>query len=64
MGKRSAAGKTLALQYDADGKLRHDAIARVGHEKNKVGIIASCFTSCVFLLDCALSSGGHEAEVH
>lgn len=36
MGKKTAAGKTLALQYDADGKLRHDAIARVGHDKGKV----------------------------
>lgn len=30
------ASKTLALQHDADGKLRHDALARVGHGKEKV----------------------------
>lgn len=31
-----AASKTLALQHDKDGRLRHDAIARVGHDKDKV----------------------------
>ncbi|KAI6220993.1 SKP-1 protein [Aphelenchoides fujianensis] len=28
--------KTLALQYDKDGVLRHDAIARLGHDKDKI----------------------------
>ncbi|TKR80939.1 hypothetical protein L596_014908 [Steinernema carpocapsae] len=28
--------KTLALQYDADGKLQHDAIAKLGQHKNKI----------------------------
>lgn len=32
----NAASKTLALQHDKEGKLRHDAIARIGHEKDKV----------------------------
>jgi len=39
MGQESAAGvsgKTIALQFDSEGKLRHDAIARVGHGKDKV----------------------------
>lgn len=31
-----SSNKTLALQLDADGKLRHDAIARVGHAADKV----------------------------
>lgn len=34
--KKSGGDKTIALQYDADGKLRHDAIARIGHSKDKV----------------------------
>ncbi|KAK6057393.1 inhibitor of Apoptosis domain protein [Cooperia oncophora] len=39
MGLGERKGKNegqIALQYDADGKLRHDAIARLGHDKNKV----------------------------
>ncbi|KAI1707361.1 SKIP/SNW domain-containing protein [Ditylenchus destructor] len=28
--------KTLALQYDKDGKLRHDLVARIGHDKDKI----------------------------
>lgn len=28
--------KTLALQYDGEGKLRHDAVARIGHSSDKV----------------------------
>ncbi|KAK6753022.1 hypothetical protein RB195_012557 [Necator americanus] len=39
MGMGERKGKSegqIALQYDADGKLRHDAIARIGHDKNKV----------------------------
>lgn len=32
----NASNKTLALQLDADGKLRHDAISRVGHAADKV----------------------------
>ncbi|XGW05519.1 hypothetical protein V3C99_016122 [Haemonchus contortus] len=39
MGLGERKGKSegqIALQYDADGKLRHDAIARLGHDKNKV----------------------------
>lgn len=31
-----SASKTLALQHDKEGRLRHDAIARVGHDKDKV----------------------------
>lgn len=34
--RKPGADKVLALQFDAEGKLRHDAIARVGHDKNKV----------------------------
>jgi SNW domain-containing protein 1 len=32
----SANTKTIALQYDSEGKLRHDAVARIGHGKDKV----------------------------
>uniref|UniRef100_A0A915EK08 SKI-interacting protein SKIP SNW domain-containing protein n=1 Tax=Ditylenchus dipsaci TaxID=166011 RepID=A0A915EK08_9BILA len=28
--------KTIALQYDTDGKLRHDLVARIGHDKDKI----------------------------
>lgn len=35
--KKSSSDKTTALQCDAEGKLRHDAIARIGHSKDKVG---------------------------
>ncbi|GMT09499.1 hypothetical protein PFISCL1PPCAC_796 [Pristionchus fissidentatus] len=28
--------KTIALQFDGEGKLRHDAIARIGHGKDKI----------------------------
>lgn len=31
--------KTIALQCDEDGNLRHDAIARLGHGKEKVKLI-------------------------
>ncbi|EPB68426.1 SKIP/SNW domain protein, partial [Ancylostoma ceylanicum] len=42
MGMGERKGKSegqIALQYDADGKLRHDAIARIGHDKNKVYLV-------------------------
>lgn len=34
--RKSGGDKTVALQYDAEGKLRHDAIARIGQAKDKV----------------------------
>uniref|UniRef100_F1L1L4 SKI-interacting protein SKIP SNW domain-containing protein n=1 Tax=Ascaris suum TaxID=6253 RepID=F1L1L4_ASCSU len=34
--RRTGSEKTIALQYDAEGKLRHDAIARIGHAKDKI----------------------------
>ncbi|VDK51277.1 unnamed protein product [Anisakis simplex] len=34
--RKSGSDKTIALQYDAEGKLRHDAIARIGHSKDKI----------------------------
>lgn len=39
--RRTGSEKTIALQYDAEGKLRHDAIARIGHAKDKVGPLAT-----------------------
>lgn len=36
--RNNTKSKTIALQYDEDGKLRHDAIARLGHGKDKVCI--------------------------
>lgn len=36
--KKAGGDKTTALQCDAEGKLRHDAIARIGHAKDKVCI--------------------------
>lgn len=32
--------KTLAVQLDAEGKIRYDAIARQGHGKDKVKIMS------------------------
>jgi SNW domain-containing protein 1 len=34
--RREEGGKTIALQHDKEGKLRFDAIARVGHDNDKV----------------------------
>lgn len=34
--KKSGENKTLALQFDADGKLRHDAVVRHGHASDKI----------------------------
>ncbi len=45
MGRKDAAGqksKALAIQLDAEGKIKYDAIARQGHSKDK--IIYSKFT--------------------
>lgn len=42
-------GKTLALQYDKDGKLRHDAIAKIGHDKSKVSVFITGFSCLKFL---------------
>ncbi|PAV79170.1 hypothetical protein WR25_24176 isoform B [Diploscapter pachys] len=36
MGESSKNASTLALQYDSEGKLRHDAIARLGRGKDQV----------------------------
>ncbi|CAJ0586364.1 unnamed protein product, partial [Mesorhabditis spiculigera] len=36
LGRVEGTTKTVALQYDAEGKLRHDAIARVGVGKDKI----------------------------
>ncbi|CAD5226426.1 unnamed protein product [Bursaphelenchus okinawaensis] len=36
LARNVGANKTLALQYDKDGKLRHDAIAKIGHGKDKI----------------------------
>ncbi|OZC06905.1 hypothetical protein X798_06111 [Onchocerca flexuosa] len=38
--KKSNNEKTTALQCDAEGKLRHDAIARIGHSKDKLSSIS------------------------
>ncbi|KAI6190652.1 SKP-1 protein [Aphelenchoides bicaudatus] len=35
-GRSGNTGKTIALQHDKEGKLRHDAIARIGHDKDKI----------------------------
>ena len=37
----AGAKNTIALQFDGEGKLRFDEIARVGHDKDKV--CQSCF---------------------
>ncbi|KAI9594728.1 SKIP/SNW domain-containing protein [Syncephalis fuscata] len=34
--KKDAAGKTLALQVDAEGNVRYDAVVRQGHDKDRI----------------------------
>ncbi|RKP25416.1 SKIP/SNW domain-containing protein [Syncephalis pseudoplumigaleata] len=34
--KKDASGKTLALQVDAEGNVRYDAVVRQGHDKNRL----------------------------
>ena len=36
MGKKQTTSNALAVQLDADGKIKYDAIARQGHGKDKV----------------------------
>lgn len=36
ISRKGGTDKTLALQFDAEGKLRFDAIAKIGHHKDKV----------------------------
>ena len=36
MGVKKSSSNALAVQLDASGKIKYDAIARVGHSKDKV----------------------------
>jgi len=35
--KKSVASNAIAKQVDAEGRVKYDALARVGHKQNKVG---------------------------
>ena len=37
LGGTKATSNALSIQMDVGGKIKHDAIARVGHSKDKVG---------------------------
>lgn len=41
--KRESSSNALAVQLDAEGKVKYDAIARQGHSKDKVYIFISVF---------------------
>ena len=39
MGVKKSASNALTVQLDATGKIKYDAIARVGHSKDKVSLM-------------------------
>ena len=41
MGKKQTTSNALAVQLDAEGKIKYDVIARQGHGKDKVSIFFS-----------------------
>jgi len=40
MGQKKSTSNALAVQLDAHGKIKYDAIAKYGHGKDKVKFIA------------------------
>ena len=38
MGEKKTTSNALAMQVDAQGKIKYDAIAKYGHAKDKVNI--------------------------
>ena len=45
MGFKKASSNALAVQVDATGKIKYDAIAKVGHSKDKVSNTSNLFYS-------------------
>ena len=43
MGFKKASSNALAVQVDATGKIKYDAIAKVGHSKDKVSNTSNLF---------------------
>ena len=39
MGQKKTSSNALAVQLDAEGKIKYDAIAKYGHAKDKVGTL-------------------------
>lgn len=50
MGKKQTSSNALAVQLDAEGKIKYDAIARQGHGKDKVSSFLFCFHSVLILI--------------
>ena len=40
MGKKQTTSNALAVQLDAEGKIKYDVIARQGHGKDKVSFFS------------------------
>jgi hypothetical protein len=59
----NANSKTIALQHDKEGKLRHDAIARIGHDKDKVSFVGS-FKVYLLPLDYPHFNCQHQAALY
>lgn len=43
MGRKKMTSNALAVQVDAEGKIKYDAIARQGQNKDKVQTCDSCY---------------------
>ena len=48
MGQKKSSSNALAVQLDAEGKIKYDAIAKYGHAKDKVSRMLVMLTSMNF----------------
>ena len=48
MGQKKSSSNALAVQLDAEGKIKYDAIAKYGHAKDKVSQMLVMLTSMNF----------------
>lgn len=46
MGRKKKMSNALAVQVDAEGKIKYDAIARQGQSKDKVIFLQICRLAC------------------
>lgn len=47
MGRKKKMSNALAVQVDAEGKIKYDAIARQGQSKDKVIFLPGCQLACI-----------------
>lgn len=47
MGRKKKMSNALAVQVDAEGKIKYDAIARQGQSKDKVMFLQICRLTCI-----------------